>query len=77
MPAWKQVHAQIFQMSPKIAPREKMKVLGNAPGQWPSPTASLQLDSKKRYTEDMIASYRVGQTWVILLYTIDHVYFYI
>ena len=29
---------------------------------WASPTASLQLESMKTYTEDMRASNRVGQT---------------
>ncbi len=32
MPAWKQGDAQIFLLSPNIAPRKKIKVMGNSPG---------------------------------------------
>ena len=56
MPDWKQGHAQIFQLSPIIALRKKVKVLGNAPGK------SLRLKIMKTYTEDTSACYSVGQT---------------
>ena len=32
MPAWKQDHAQIFQLSPNFADRKKIKVMGTPPG---------------------------------------------
>ena len=50
MPARKPVHAQIFQLLPKIGPTEKIKMVREC--SWTSPKKSLQLESIKTYTEE-------------------------
>ena len=75
MPAWKQVHALIFQLSPIFAPRKTNKSVGEC--SWASPTTSLLFRIMKTNTADMRACYnKIINPYFAGLYNFKFIWFY-